>query len=739
MPYTPPSHQSPASSRTTSPVMSRSSSFSAQAEASGTRSPASPRPALPRSVSSTTYLNKQRRGPSISQQLESAGLPQSPVDDDSATVRQVEGVISNNGSIRQSPSPVNNLLIPTGAILSPPDSSENSDGEDASEAPRGRNSFSHTWGELEQAVRSIELKREGSPARNGVSFSEPTTTIHSPTALSATARKISHSRSSTETAIIIPERVVTESPSEGSEDDDDDDDDELRVKPPLVRKKSGELVKPALRPSSRRRYSSMPGTPTYSKSVHFNDNGNQTRHFLQVEKPSAISAGSSPVDTYDEETEYPFESKDTSSKVEWHLRLANFPEESERQHSPVRVEKVYLSADTKTLIGTVAVANISFQKHVAARFTLDYWKTTSEVMAEFDSDVRKQSLGDGYDRFTFNIRLSDQANLENKTLLLCVRYNSGGQEHWDSNNGMNYQIDFVKKLAKSASTSSLSSLHSSRPSRNTIPRSRHSPPAAASARQERQERASFADEDLLSKSSTYHFGSPEKLTGDPAAQPQVKLKPRSKRVDLSRVGSAPAVNGLGGRYDFGASLSAALSSAQDKLGKQSGLLPHTQTSSQADAHYFSPRTASEVKQVVPERPDAITTDRPAIGSQQYKDLVNKFCYFTPGSSGKSSPSAQTSSGSKPSSTDGSGDGASPNEYSPRSGSVTPTPPQSLSPFLDGTSDGYTSCNDISKLISRSGSPASISSSNNYVARGYSYPYARDGYLSESHTPTAIRG
>ncbi|KAG9847406.1 carbohydrate-binding module family 21 protein, partial [Aureobasidium melanogenum] len=251
-------------------------------------------------------------------------------------------------------------------------------------------------------------------------------------------------------------------------------------------------------------------------------------------------------------------------------------------------------------------------------------------------------------------------------------------------------------------------------------------------------RSLFGDEDLLSKSSTYHFGSPEKLTGDHGAQPQVKLKPRSKRVDLTRAGSAPA-NGLGGRYDFGASLSAALSNAQDKLGKQSGLLPHTQSSSQPQGHYFSPRVASEVKPVVPERPDAITTDRPAIGSQQYKDLVNKFCYFTPGSSGKSSPSPQTSSGSKSSSTDGSGDGASPNEYSPRSGSVTPTPPQSLSPFLDGANDGLTSCNDISKLISRSGSPASFSNSNNYVARAYSYPYARDGYLSESHTPTAIRG
>jgi hypothetical protein len=596
--------------------MSRSSSFSA--DSTGTRSPVSPRPALPRSVSSTTYLNKQRRGPSVTQQ-EPAGLPQSPVDDDSSTVRQIEGVISNNGSIRQSPTPVNNLLIPTGAILSPPDSSENSDGEDASEAPRGRNSFSHTWGALEQAVRSIELKREGSPAR-GVSFSEPTTTIHSPTALSATARKITHSRSSTETAIIIPDRAVTESPSEES---DDDSDDGLRVKPPLVRKKSGELVKPALRPSSRRRYSSMPGTPTYSKSVHFNDNGNQTRHFLQVEKPSAISAGSSPVDTYDEETEYPFEGKDNSNKVEWSFRLANFPEESEdRKHQPVRVEKVYLSTDTKTLIGTVAVANISFQKHVAARFTLDYWKTTSEVMAEYDNDVRKQNPHDGYDRFTFNIRLSDQANLENKTLLLCVRYNAGGQEHWDSNNGMNYQIDFVKKMAKSASTSSLSSLRgSSRPGRNIIPRSRHSPPANVA----RQERSLFGDEDLLSKNSTYHFGSPEKLTGDPAAQPQVKLKPRSKRVDLSRVNSTPA-NGLGGRYDFGASLSAALSTAQDKLGKQSGLLPHTQASSQPQVHYFSPRTTTEIKPVVPERPDAITTDRPAIGSQQYKDLVNKFCY-----------------------------------------------------------------------------------------------------------------
>ena len=373
----------------------------------------------------------------------------------------------------------------------------------------------------------------------------------------------------------------------------------------------------------------MPGTPTYGKSVHFNDNGNQTRHFLQVDKPSAVSAGSSPAETYDSESEYPFEGSGPS-KVEWILRLANFPENThERKALPVRVERLYLSADTKTLIGTVAVANIAFHKNVAARFTLDYWKTTSEVAAEYEHDVRHQNPSDGSDRFSFNIRLSDQANLENKTLLLCVRYNSGGQEHWDNNNGMNYQIDFVKKLAKSASTSSLS-LPGSRPSRSSIPRSRHSPPASAV----RQERGLFGDEDLLSSGSTYHFGSPEKITVD-NAQTSVKLKPRSKRVDLFRAGTAPGANGLGGRYDFGASLSAALSNAQDKLGKQSGLLPHSQSNARADAHYFSPRPTNEVKQIKPaqqaqpiptERPDSITTDRPAIGSQQYRDLVNKFCY-----------------------------------------------------------------------------------------------------------------
>lgn len=613
MPYTPPSHQqSPASSHTNSPSLSRASSYTVDSH-SGYRSPSSPRPSLPRSMSSAAYLNKQRRGPSVTI-ADVPMLPQSPLETGKpGAIRDAERTLASNGSIRQSPPPLNNLLIPTGAILSPPDSSENSDGDEKSDV-RGRDR-DRSWNELHEAVRSIELKREPSPehAKRDVS-SEPTTTVHSPTALSQEARKISHSRSSTETAIYVPEHVAF---SESPTSDDSDEEGELRMKPPLVRKKSGELVKPALRPSSRRRYSSMPGTPTYHKSVHFNDNGNQTRHFLQVDKPSAVSAGSSPVDSYESETEYPFEGS-ASNKLEWDFKLANFPDETfERSSQAVRVERLFLSADTKTLIGTVAVANIAFQKSVAARFTLDYWKTTSEVLAEYDNDVRRQNPHDGYDRFSFNIRLSDQANLENKTLLLCVRYNAGGQEHWDNNNNMNYQIDFVKKIVKSASTSSLSSI-GGRP-RHSIPRSKHSPPVTG--------HGSSADEDIVSRfegNSAYHFGSPDKLIGDPTT-PTVKLKPRTKRADLFRAGTSPSTNGLGGRYDFGASLSAALSTAQDKLGKQSGLMPHSQTARNSNSNYFSRQVPKDVKPTSREE-ERPTTERPAMGSEQYKDLVQKFCY-----------------------------------------------------------------------------------------------------------------
>ncbi|KAK1090378.1 hypothetical protein LTR48_008406, partial [Friedmanniomyces endolithicus] len=250
-----------------------------------------------------------------------------------------------------------------------------------------------------------------SPDKAGVRIlgipSEPETLVVPPAVLSAEARRIAHSRSATETAIIIPKTPTFESPTQTSDDSDEDGDQGPFSKPSLVRKKSGELVRPALRGSSRRRYSSMPGTPTYSKSVHFNEEENQTRHFLQVDKPMAVSAGTSPVEMYESESEFPF---DSETKGEREIKLANFPNDTfERRTKPVRVERIFLSADKQTLLGMIAVQNISFHKLVIARFTLDYWKTTSEIVAEYNNDPRSPPM-DGCDRFSFSIKLSDMAN-----------------------------------------------------------------------------------------------------------------------------------------------------------------------------------------------------------------------------------------------------------------------------------------------------------------------------------------
>ena len=614
MPYTPPSQRSPASSKTNSPILSRNHSY---VESSPLSPVASQRPALPRSVSSTSYLNKQRRSPSSA-----------TVDNTAANGHVVNGsadLASNashsrgssiNGSLRQSPSPVNDLLIPSGAVTTPPDSSDDED--------RGRSVGNLR--ELQQALQHIHVKKVPSPERDGADETRnaPHRPMTAARSLSAEARKISHSRSSSE--ITLSQHVIhplNTDPVISSSDGSDAEDDELRIKPPLLRKKSGELVKPALRPPSRRRPSSMPGTPTYSKAVRFNEDMEQVRHFLQVDRPIAVSAGSSPVETYDSESEYPFSEDARTKAPEWEIKLANFPtsESYERQTAPVRVERIFLASDHQTLVGNIACANIAFQKVVVARFTLDYWKTTSEVVAEFNQDVRKKQKEDGYDRFNFNIKLADQANLESKTLLLCVRYQVNGQEFWDNNNSMNYQVDFTKKVKQRENKRSNGGL-------GAIPRSRHSPLAPRP-----RSMPLSADDDFGHEvENKFQFGNPRTVVLAESPSTTIRLKPKSKRGSLfpdqaprrSQVGQA-----FSSRYDFGASLSAALSTAQTALGDRSGLKVNT-TDNSNNGYFDRPAQATKAQTTgatVPgTRPDSLTSEKPDLQSAEYNELIQKFCF-----------------------------------------------------------------------------------------------------------------
>lgn len=527
--------------------------------------------------------------------------------------------------------------------------------------------------ELQAAIRIIEQHRAGSPdgqaseetkkARMALGLSSPRLDLsnsldgsqpeHSPRLpLSAGARKISHSMSGTDASAFFdfPRKEFDSSAQSTYQSDDEEiEDDELRIKPALIRKKSGELVRPALRASStKRRPISMPGTPTYSKAVHFQDNSlEHVRHFLQVDRPIAVSAGSSPVDSYDEDDEFPFSTNDSglrSLPFEWDIRLTNFPRGFvERQALPVRTEKIYLSPDTKVLIGSVAVQNLAFDKLVVARFTLDYWKTTSEVVAEYNNDVRKRQTADGCDRFTFYIKLEDQVKLENKSMFFCVRYIVNGHDYWDSNDSMNYQVDFSKKFkpqngkqdVQTKDARPLNALPRSRPSATISPRPRSMP--------------SF--DDFAGMVAPYEFSSfpqPSSMVGESP----IRFKNRPSVQDIApdapgRPKSSSNQQAFGNRYDFGASLSAAIQAASNSSG---GGSPPTRDEIKSSSSKSESEKAPIVKvQPAPDagkavagseasqpdlrdgpKPTALTAEKRSLSSSSYHELLDKYCFVRSG-------------------------------------------------------------------------------------------------------------
>lgn len=570
-----------------------------------------------RSYSSTSYVRRHRRSPSISK---------STVHSSSDPTSRSSPVIDPHASLRQSPPPLSNAAIPVGAVISPPESAPNSSDE---ESPYREGIKLE---ELEAAVRSIGQRRESSPEREEMGPAEQRgTEAPSPSSstvtlnpdpkpnhlrLSKSARKISHSRSSTESAVELKrEEALTSSP--------DDSDAEMTTKPPMVRKKSGELVRPALRPASaRRRPSSMPGTPVYAKAVHFDSQLEHIRHFLQLDRPLAVSAQTSPVESHDADHEFPFgrdEDKQTPS-WEWELRLSNAPKDiSSRSNLPVQLERVFLSADKKVLIGSVAVANLAFQKHVAARFTLDYWRTTSEVGAVFCHDVRRKHAHDGYDRFSFDIKLDDQANLEHKTMFICIRYNVDGQELWDNNNGMNYQVDFIK----SPKTASPKPSGGARPA---LPRSRTF--AISHSTRPRSMPPSFDDFPDISKNVPFsnpftgNKGSP--LNGTSSDDIDT-IGPPKRRETQNR-------QGFSNRYDFGASLTAAMRSKTplDRTTMTARARSEQIPEAKSGAETVSSKASAVNEEARKEdlKPSSLVSSKPCLESSVYKELVDKYCFVS---------------------------------------------------------------------------------------------------------------
>ncbi|ORY21425.1 putative phosphatase regulatory subunit-domain-containing protein [Naematelia encephala] len=235
----------------------------------------------------------------------------------------------------------------------------------------------------------------------------------------------------------------------------------------LIRKKSGEILKPALKyigrlgpngtpvgeetPQPRTRFESksLPSTPSCPKYVHFDAQLERVKLFLHDQKPQVVSRGGSPKAEYttSEGEEFPFPSTDEErddQKV-LQIKLPNFPT-SPPPDADLYLESLYLDDDRRSLRGITVCKNLAFQKWVAVRFTFDWWQTTSEVTA-----IHKDSIkGGAYDRFSFQIKLHDMiAKIEQKTLFMAIRYTTDGREIWDSNGGQNYQVLFEKVAGES--------------------------------------------------------------------------------------------------------------------------------------------------------------------------------------------------------------------------------------------------------------------------------------------------
>ena len=677
MPYTPPSSHTPVASKTHTAVNSWSQ-FHAEPHRSDIKVDLPPAIHLPHSSSSRSYLHKHRRSPSISKSPPFRPRPSTP----DATPQDAASPESEDGQ-DESPRPYDfrpsSPAVTKGAAISPPDSSQNSS-DDETNTKRGRVRDPDNLAELQAAIRIIEQHRASSPDLESNEEAKQTRTTLGPPSprldpspkvktfsprppLSAEARKISHSRSSTDASAFVDfPRNKFDSPIQDASDTnfEEVDEAEIREKPTLVRKKSGEPVRPALRPhAARRRPSSMPGTPTYSKAVHFKSDLEQVRTFLQVDRPLAVSAGSSPVEAYDNEIEFPFGGSNGESynhPFEWEIRLTNFPRNPLKRLSvPVEVERVYLSPDNKNLLGAIAVQNISFHKLVIARFTLDYWKTTSEVKADYNHDVRRKQISDGYDRFVFSIKLEDQANLENKTMFFCVRYNVNGQDFWDNNHALNYQVDFSKK-PKSQNGNSGSQGAAARPL-NSLPRSKPAPPASS---RPRSFPSGASDDFASSNGAPYDFSSFPQPSAQLVGDSPIRFKKSAAQLipDAPERRTAVAGQAFGNRYDFGASLSAAIQATSNTLGERSGIqLKQEVKSAPAKQSVFPQSLPSEPPSAGPAesffkeppqidgtdtlqrsktpnastmeglaKPTALTAEKPSVQSSSYNELLDRYCF-----------------------------------------------------------------------------------------------------------------
>ena len=88
----------------------------------------------------------------------------------------------------------------------------------------------------------------------------------------------------------------------------------------------------------------------------------------------------------------------------------------------------------ESITGYIRVANLSHVKRVAVRYTMDKWKNSSDVEAEWIESVEDGEM----DRFIFTLPAPEEPG----ELSFAIRYN----DYWDNNEEKNYAVLFERDL-----------------------------------------------------------------------------------------------------------------------------------------------------------------------------------------------------------------------------------------------------------------------------------------------------
>lgn len=89
-----------------------------------------------------------------------------------------------------------------------------------------------------------------------------------------------------------------------------------------------------------------------------------------------------------------------------------------------------------TVLGTVKVKNVAFEKKVLLRCTFDSWETHMDVDSKYATYPDTNSM---FDTFSFEFEVPTNFDLQKK-MEFAVCFEADGKQYWDNNDGKNYKI-----------------------------------------------------------------------------------------------------------------------------------------------------------------------------------------------------------------------------------------------------------------------------------------------------------